>query len=230
MSNCTRFETEGLLAFEAGDEPDRHFDECPDCRAARAEYRRLGEAIAVAGADKSPPEGWQKRVWSEIRQNGPRSAWWRGGWNGWRRGWALVPVGLAAVVAAAVLLKPPPASVPELVAHVEPGGGPARRGTEAQPGDRLVLEALTGGLANAELRVYLNERELVLRCSTEAPCERRGDELWGELVLTAIGTYQPVFLAADELLPEPGEGLDADAATAMRRGAVVELPKAIEVR
>lgn len=230
MSDCVRFEEEGLLALEAGGELDRHFDECPDCRAARAEYRRLGKAIAVASADEGPAKDWRERVWSEIRRPEPPSAWWRGWWSGRWRGWALVPVGLAAVVAAAVLLTPHPASAPELVARVEPGDGPVRRGTEAQPGDRLVLEAVTGGLANAELRVYFNERELVLHCSTEAPCERRGEKLRGELALAAIGTYQPVFLAAKDPLPEPGRGLDADTAAAMRSGAVAELPKAIEVR
>lgn len=222
MNACARFEEEGLLAVETGQELDAHFDDCPDCAAARSEYRRLGEAVADAGADERPPGDWQARVWSQVRRRRRPPFW--------RRPWTLVPVGLAAALAAAVLLVPRPAPAPELVARVEPGDGPVRRGSEAQPGDRLVLEAATGGLAHAELRVYFNERRVVLRCSTEAPCERRDGKLRATLVLASIGTYQPVFLAAGEPLPEPGQGLDADAGSAMRAGAVVRLPRPIEVR
>ena len=59
---------------------------------------------------------------------------------------------------------------------------------------------------------------------------RRGNRLRATFELAAIGTYQPVFLASDDPLPEPGQGLDADAGAAMRSGVTVELPKAIEVR
>ena len=36
MNACARFEEEGLLAVEAGEELNEHFDDCPDCSAARS--------------------------------------------------------------------------------------------------------------------------------------------------------------------------------------------------
>ena len=222
MNACARYEEEGLLAIEAGQDLEPHFDDCPDCRTSRAEYRRLGEAIALSSADDRPRGDWQAHVWSAIRRGEKK--------HRWRSLWTLVPIGLAAVLAAAVLLTPRAARPPELIASVEPGNGPVRRGTEAHPGDRLVLEANTGGLANAELRVYFNDREVVFRCAGEPPCERRGNRLRAAFELASIGTYQPVFLASDGALPEPGQGLDADAGAALRSGIVVELPKPIDVR
>ena len=44
--------------------------------------------------------------------------------------------------------------------------------------------------------------------------ERRGRKLRAEYELQSIGSYQPIFLAADQPLPEPGQGLDADAGAA----------------
>ena len=57
MNACARFEEEGLAAVEAGAPLDRHFEDCPECRAERAEYERLGEAIE---------DGWRFQVWYHM--------------------------------------------------------------------------------------------------------------------------------------------------------------------
>ncbi len=211
MRPCDRFEHEGLLRLEQGLPLDSHFDSCQACREARAASERLTGEIAAAGAEQEPPPQWQARVWAGIERR--RAA--RRRRRRWLRWW-LAPVGAAAALLLIVTLRP------NLVApdgvfrvSVEPGPG-ARRGAEAQPGDRLILQAATGGTPHAELRVYRDDIELVLRCSTAAPCTRQGDNLRATLVLPAVGSYQPLLLLSDQPLPAPtGSGLDADSAAAL---------------
>lgn len=229
-SPCERFEHEGLLALEQGRDLDPHFDTCADCLEARAAYENLFRAISEAGADDAPAPQWQAGVWARIarRQERRRKRW----WSGWLvPGW-LVPAGMAAAVVAtlfAVLVTRAPSGL-ELTLSIEPGPA-VRRGTEAQPGDRLVLSATTDGAAHAELRVYRDDAELILRCSDEPPCRRRGDRLRASVVLPAVGTYQPLVLVSEAPLPAAGSaGLDADAAAALASGARAELGATVLVQ
>lgn len=228
MRACDRFEREGLLLLEQGLPLAPHFDACPDCREARAAYRRLTERLAAADAGLEPPPRWQAGVWAEIarRSEARRRR---------RRAWWLAPAGAAAALAAVLILRPgaPPAPA-GLGVTLEPRGGspaePAWRGGEARPGDRLILEAATGGDRFAELRIYRDDAELVLRCSEEAPCVRDGDELRAAFELPAVGSYQPLLLVSDDPLPPPAAGLDADAGRALAAGARVELGDEVRVR
>jgi hypothetical protein len=107
----------------------------------------------------------------------------------------------------------------------------ALRGADARPGDTIRLEARTGGAAFAELRLYLNDFDLVLRCSEEAPCERRGGRLEATFAIRSVGRYQGLLLASTAPIPPPsGEGLDADAGRARSAGASVGLPEEVLVR
>jgi hypothetical protein len=226
MSACDRFEEEGLLRLEQGLPLDEHFATCSDCLAARAAYERLRGEIAAAGQEIEPPPGWQAGVWAAIEER--RSARRRP-----RFGWLLLPAAAAAIVLAFVLLRrpePPPAQL-ALAVEVEAGPGAVRRGAEAHPGDRLRLRASTAGASHAELRVYRNDRALVLRCSTEPPCRRRGDVLEAAFPLPAAGSYQPLLVTSGRPLPGTGAGgLDADVAAALGAGARTTLGNEIEVR
>jgi hypothetical protein len=220
---CNRFEREGLLALEQDRPLDRHFDACPACREARTAYERLGTAIATAADGLEPRPDWQARVWAEVARRGAskRRPW----WSGW-----LVPAGavaaLALVLAARWLT---PAAAPGLTVAVLPGDS-VRRGATAQPGDRLDLRAVTGGAGHAELRVYRDDSEIVLRCAEEAPCRRRGGRLEASLVLPSIGSFQAVLLTSDSaIVPPTGLGLDADAAAALDAGVRFELGEEILV-
>jgi hypothetical protein len=141
-------------------------------------------------------------------------------------------VGAAAVAAvvAIVLLVPPDSLETAINIEVQSGEETLRRGNEAHPGDTLVVNASTGGAPFAELRVYLNDRELVLQCSTEPPCTRLQNLLEARLVLRSIGSYQSVLLTSREPIPSPSSGLDSDAAEALAAHAAVELGKEIHVR
>lgn len=224
---CERFESEGLLRLEQGLPLDDHFATCPDCLAARAAYARLQEEIAAAGADLEPPPYWQSRVRATIEARRRRS------FRPWL--WLGVPAGLAAAVLILVLVTGrwpagPARQPPTLLAEIEPGPGAVRRGDEPHPGDRLVLRATPGTARHAELRVYRHDTELVLRCSSEPPCVRRGSELRATLVLDAPGFYQPLLLVSARPLPAPSAGLDRDAGAALAAGAEAHLGPEIRVR
>jgi hypothetical protein len=228
VSACRRFEDEGLLRLEQGLPLDDHFATCPDCLAERAAYERLREEIATAhdGIEGiEPPPGWQAGVWAAIEKR--KAA--RRRWRGW---WLLVPAAAAALLIAVLLLRPPARTMTQLAlaVQIETGAGPVRRGDEAHPGDRLRLRATIGEAPHAELRIYRNDRALVLRCSTGPPCRSGDGTLEAELVLPSIGSYQSLLMTSDRPLPESGTGLDADVAAAQAAGARATMGDEIEVR
>ncbi|HEV8582922.1 MAG TPA: hypothetical protein VGX68_27975 [Thermoanaerobaculia bacterium] len=220
MTRCDRFETEAVHLLEQGLPLDEHFSSCPDCLAARAAYERLGERVSALSGDEEPPPGWEARVWQRIEDR-RRS---RHRWGPW---W-VVPVAVAAL-AAFLFVRIPGQGPPSLRVEVEPGTT-VRRGLEAQPGDRLQLKATTGGVDYCELRVYRNDAELILRCSTEPPCSRRGRELRASVALDGIGRYQPLLLFSKRPLPASASDLQTDTGAALAAGADVELGSEIVVR
>jgi hypothetical protein len=229
LSPCDRFEAEGLLLLEQGLPLDEHFATCPDCLASRAAYEQLFTDIATLGAEDEPPVGWQARVWEQIDQRRERrkSKWAR--WLGWP-GW-LVPAGAAAAASLAglLLIHSPQPLPPSLRAEIQ-AGSTVRRGGEAQPGSLLRLTATTGGSSHAELRVYRNDTELVLRCSTDHPCSRQGDQVSATLLLDAVGRYQPLLMRGEKPLPSPVSDLEKDTSAALAAGDDVKLGSEIVVR
>jgi hypothetical protein len=139
-----------------------------------------------------------------------------------------VPVGVAAL-AAFLFVRMPGQGPPSLRVEVERGAA-VRRGVEAQPGDRLRLKAATGGARHAELRVYRNDEELILRCSTEPPCSRWGKELRASVVVDGIGRYQPLLFLSKDPLPSSASDLETDTSAALAAGADVELGSEVVVR
>lgn len=225
MTRCDRFETEGLLRLEQGLPLDDHYKDCPDCAAALEAHERLRAGLARLGAEDEPPPGWQARVWERIEERQERRKRHRG-WLLW-----MVPaaVGAAAALIALLLLRPSPPPPPSLLARIE-AGDTVRRGAEAQPGDLLRLTATTGEAPHAELRVYRNDAEMVLRCSAEPPCTRQGPHLTATLRLDGVGRYTPLLLHSEKPLPAGGGDLDADTREALAAGADVELGADIDVR
>lgn len=223
MNPCRRFEQEGLLLLERGLPFANHFHTCPDCVQALEAYERLQRELASAGARYRPPAGWQSRVRAAVAAREARRA-------GWRLR-LMIPAGVAAALVLLFLLVPDREPMPvALQAEVELGSGAMRRGREPHPGDVLRLRGATGGAPHAEIRVYLNDAELVLRCSTAAPCRRRAESLEASVVLDSIGSYQPVLLVSDRPLPGPVATLDDDAAAAIAAGAHIAMSRQVEVR
>lgn len=192
----------------------------------------LEALLAEVGSDDRPPADWQARVWRRIgERQAPRTTTRsvRSSW--WRSGWLMAPAGaLAAAAVAFILLRPAPPAEPGLEVAIVRGEGPLRRGTEARSGDRLQLTAQVGTATHAELRVYRQDVELVLRCSEEPPCRRRGELLEAVLVLEKVGAYQPLLLTSDRPLPASVADLDTDAGAALAAGAEAWLGEPVEVR
>jgi hypothetical protein len=211
MTDCRRFENEALLLLEQGQPLDEHFSSCPDCLEARAAYDQLRGGLTALGEKGEPPADWQARVWEKIERRKERRRRWTPWWS--------VPVAMAAL-AALFLLWIPGRTPAGLRVEIE-SGTTVRRGAEAQPGDLLRLAAATGGARHSELRVYRNDTELVLRCSTDSPCS---------VVLDGVGRYQPLLLLSKDPLPAPASDLDADTDAALKAGAEVELGPRIVVR
>jgi hypothetical protein len=224
MTHCDRFENEGLLRLEQGLPLGEHFDTCPDCLAARAAYDRLREEIAAAGTQHEPPPFWQAQVWAAIEARRERPL------RPWR--WLWVPAALAAAVLIVLVIghRPQGSALATLQVEIESGSGAVRRGGETHPGDRLLLKATTGTAHYFELRVYRHDTALVLRCSSEAPCVRQGDELRATLLLDAPGSYQSLLLLSEKPLPEPSSDLDRDSGAALAAGAEVRLGREIRVQ
>ncbi len=226
MTQCDRFENEGLRQLEQGLPLGDHFETCPDCLAARAAYDHLREEIAAAGTQYEPPPFWQAQVWAAVEARRERPL------RPWR--WLWVPAGVAAAVVIILLLvtgrRPEGPALATLRVEIESGSGDVRRGDEPHPGDRLVLKAATGAARFSELRVYRHDTALVLRCSSEAPCIRQGGELRATLLLDAPGSYQSLLLLSEKPLPAPSSDLDRDSGAALAAGAEIRLGREIRVR
>jgi hypothetical protein len=219
VTRCDRFETEAVLLLEQGRPLDSHFATCSDCLAARATYEQLQQSLSSLGRHEEPPVGWQARVWEKIEQRRERQR----RWPFW-----LVPVGVAAL-AAFLFVRLPEHSSPTLTVAVQ-AGSTVHRGVDAKPGDRLQLTATTGGAVHAELRIYRNDAELILHCSTEPPCSRRRNELRASVVLEGIGRYQPLLVHSENPLPSSASDLETDTSAALAAGADVELGSEVIVR
>lgn len=191
--------------------------------AVRARYERLAQQIAQT-PDVEPPPDLLARVLAGVRAAPPprRAVW--------RRPHAWLAGGVA-FAAAAVLLAwctgaAPPAG--DALAVQVIASGTHRGSGSAAVGDRLIARVSAGSGA-VELRVYRDDREVVLRCPGDAGCRREGDALVGEVVVSEPGRYRIVRLAAARLPPPSPAGFDGDLqAVRAASGELVETTLRVE--
>jgi hypothetical protein len=148
---------------------------------------------------------------------------------------ALYPLAAAAIALLAFRATRPADEPPTLVLDIiasEPmrGEAPSDAGLAAR-GDRLRLRA---HFAKAgELRVYRDERELVLRCPGEAACvegpEGAGRAVRGEVTLRAPGQYRALLMTGASV-PVPTGHFDADWRAAEASGATIVTAPPLTVR
>ncbi|MEM9293812.1 MAG: hypothetical protein AAGD01_19195 [Acidobacteriota bacterium] len=239
---------------------EQHATSCPRCSPRRSQYRRLVSDLKHLGSEHRPPKHWQQQVREQIQplpkpatalppRPLPRRL-------PWRATLPLLAATLVGCVLGLMLLRSPaPVAPPNpspaaltLQLRLEEGpavhrGGPQEELRWAQSGDRLHLEATpgagttetgvpdtSGAAPRLELRVYRNERELVLACGGPPQCRLEEGRLRGTVELLLPGRYQALVLASPYPLPAAGAGLDQDTATAISQGAEVELGPSITVQ
>ncbi len=225
---CDRYEREALLLLEEGRPLDEHFATCPECLAARAAHERLRAAL-LTPIDAAPRAGWEAGVLSAIdRAPARRSPWAR------RAPWMAGAMAAAAAVSLVVIRTRPLDDALALDAAVMPGDAAQVRGAGTHVGDLLQLHARARGRF-AELRVYRNDRELVMRCAppqssgADFKCTRDGSALAGELRLPSVGAFQAFVAASDKELPPPASTLGEDTERLIASGAKVALGPSVRV-
>ena len=121
-------------------------------------------------------------------------------------------------------------AVVSLTADIYSGQTSVRRGGDAHPGDELRVRGVVAGHPYAELRVYFNDAELSAHCVAETSCVRQGDAISMTTIMRSLGTYRPVLIVSDRVIPAAAGGLDQDAAASLRAGALVQAGDPIPVR
>lgn len=178
-------------------------------------HARIEAALARLGAEHEPPAGWQARVMAAVA---PRRPWWR----------IAVPVlSLATAAALAILVwwrRPAPPMPLALVVHAETGAkvrGPMR--SDSTEEERLVGDVVhirtSGGPGQRALRIYRNERDLVVRCPGGPGCRVSDDGIAVDFKLDRAGEYVILVVASHGAMPVLPGTYDADTAAAIRDSA-----------
>lgn len=222
MTNCTRFEDEGLLALERGEALSKHFSECVDCIEAQSAYLKLKNTLALMNADEHPADDWQQKVLQSIRQSQQTTR---------RTITPLVKIAasVAMITITALLLlqfNNLPNSSEQLIVAVVSGSA-NYRGAEAKVGDSLQLSFDESNAKYSELRVYLDSRIHFL-CNSE--CIEQNKDLSESVLLEAVGEYQSVLIQSHKPIVVPSNLLDADILLAREQGAKVVIAEVIIVR
>jgi len=221
VTACDRFESEGLARFVAGQTLDAHFENCPDCRAARASYQAVALALQQAREAYAPAGNWEAKVWARIQRRQRARPW---------------PFfGFAATIAALALFFVSSMAGPDALSLsttlVERGSsapvvrGGASRGGDVRsgvPGAVLFMGVKVPRGKQGEIRVYRGPNELVFQCAKSPACIRVKDGLEAHVTLDRPGIYRAVGIAADTQLPATTGSLDADYAAARRSGTATE--------
>lgn len=235
MTRCDRISAEGWLGDDDDSRAREHLEQCADCREAREAYRRIADGFVALGAEHELPGDAEARLWAAVATQRDRRRW---RWPVW------LGIVSAMVAAAAVLFlllrsggsERDPAAQRVLALAVLPpdgqaGDDPVRNGQPAV-GDRLRITAPADDSADPAhfaLRVYRNERELLVQCPGDPACVRHGSSLVVLLPIDALGVYTALWLDAGEPIAPSSSSLAQDLADAVSRGAEYQL-REVEVR
>jgi len=201
----------------------------PEEKARRAPYEQL---IGQLGAlpDIPPSEGWQVRF-AQRHSDEVRAARRRR-----RLKLALIPLAAAALLLAWLLRRPEggPGDVRDadvLAVRIERDGREVRGHVVAVGARAHIAFALPAPVI--EVRVYRDERELILRCPGDAAC---GPSLAGPprvevgFTLDRAGGYRVIGIGGPTMAPAPSGSLDADLAALTAGGFVTRMYDVIDAR
>lgn len=193
---------------------DPHLAECAECRAQLAALGRIARAMRDVGAGARRAPDHLDRVWSALDRPKP--------WPRRRTTVIAAAGGLLAMAAGLVIWLRRPEAPPRFSVEMIDGHGAAIRG-DAHLGDRLRIRARAEGMVT--VRVYRNDRELLLECPRM--CAHEAGSFVGDVALDAIARYQVVWISG-AALPAPHTP-DDDIAAASASNAHSEL-RELEVR
>ena len=211
-------------ARSAASRPIPHLGTCAECQQRLARTEALRQALGRIPIEKSTTS-WEQAVWGRIATGGRKPQR--------RRLWVGLPVLLAAAGVILLVRSPGPIAArgrrpcwrwrsrrgPSVCAAAAPRWGRPSSST-----------APPSSTTHAELRIYRDDAGLLLRCSTEPPCQRRDGRLGARFTIPAIGRYRVLLLQAPVPLPAPGsDGYDRDVAAVTRVQSSVHVEQSFEV-
>ena len=198
----------------------------PEAAARRAPYEQL---VGQLGAlpDLPPSDGWQvrfaERHAAELRAARRRR----------RLKLALIPLAAAVLLLAWLLRRPDGGARRDgeaLAVRIERGGREVRG--RAAVGDRVHITVALPAAALA-LRVYRDERELVLRCPGDGACgpaPAGGARLEVGYTLERAARYQVIAIGGPGPAPAPSGSLDGDLAALTAGGFITRMHDVIDAR
>ncbi len=242
MSQCTRFETEGLLSLEKGHRLDEHFNSCKACAKEKDKYQALKSMISSAGAGSKPDPNWQAEVLSSIKN--AKSSKTR---NSVYLKYAMIAASFIMVSVIAFIFTQnmtPSSESPLLVTVV--AGEKVYRGNTATIGDSL---AITFSMSNSkfnQLAVYRDGRPFFScsnqHCTFDTKKYSKKDAILLDTekidnnsikvvtTLAAIGDYQTILIKSDQPIEFNASSFDQDALKARELGTKVIVGTSIHVR
>jgi len=227
---CNRFEEQGLLSLERGEQLDDHYQQCADCRESIRAYRTL-ETLIAENCDTKPQAGWQDAVLREIHQQDTSAV------RPSNRPWfAAIAAGVATIGIATIFLsdssltKAPNESL--LASSLELSVIPANesyRGNDAKIGDSLSLKMRVEKPESMVLRLYRDNKEY-FSCGLEQPCDFVSQTLEQDVLLNAYGEYQAVIYLDKTLVNVPSEDIDKDVLVAVDSKSDIVISDSVVVR
>ena len=223
MSQCNRFEKEGLLILQKGGQLDEHFSSCQACIDARQKYESLENLILSADSTSVPAAGWQERVLESVEK---QPSGWKGFWP------KSIAAGFAAIMVTGVLVNQyatnsrSPAGLEIMLAS----SGQTYRGAAAKIGDTMQISAPGTEAKFIQIRIYRDGR-LFDYCGIKSPCELVEGVAIRATKLSALGDYQTVLIQSDKGIEFSSNRLEQDVILAHENvEAQVSLGKVITVR
>lgn len=218
--SCNRYEDEGLTGFPATPELTAHLAGCAECQAAQESFARLEKLVAVAGSQAAPRAGWEQRLDERLKGASRRRFS--------LRSLAVIGSAVAATLVAVVFFpRRGPAGEAMQQTQTELIEATGIRGTTASVGGTWKVSADQ----RQEIRVWRNQKILVMRCAVGDPgCEVAGGLRIANVQLRIAGEYRAMVITpAAAPLSEP-VSFDEDARLVREAGATYSLVEPIVVR
>ena|GEM_PF-1315349 len=253
MSDCNRFEKEGLEAETLSEEFAEHLKTCKACQQAQTGYENLCQLLGQCQAPLAMPLQWKENVWRAIEMqadmparkttpahNPPTPSLWEK-CCAVMRPYRWVLGGMTTATLLGVLFfsmdmhqrTTTTASTPAAFewSILDVSASQIRNADRAKLGNQIHIQAHIPPASQVALLVYVQNR-LVFSCPPATPgqdCKHTRDTLEAKIPLEQLGLYRALWVYSSKPLPMPNEGFELDAAAFLRAGANIQYPFVIEV-